>query len=199
MRKVRGYLTDDGTFFPDLASAELYEASEALKSTAERNGFAPNSVLSICIKFPDEIMRFVYAYHTQKPTAPRNDAEIAASVTKRAEDNRTANEVLRESLRRTFKNDNRTEEVTEAVQQQPSRSDEPMSNLRRRLIAETKRDISESDGFGGGGDDASSVRGGEDMAVDAQTRFAETLRRRREESLWGDAMEENSERYEQER
>lgn len=176
MRQAAGYLTDDGTFFDNANDAELYESIEALTAKAEAERIDPTKLIAAVDKCQDEIRRYIDAKLPEPTFSPYDKVSVEAKYDPKApfiihwpDDANNKN-----PLGIDHTDNARATGYAQAVFEQPSRSDESMSNMGSGISAETLRDNSPLDGPGSRRSDASSIRSDPDMAVTLSDEFAKT-------------------------
>jgi len=206
MRKVTGYLTTDHQFFESETEAILYEAELDLTKGLEGFAVDPEKFINLIDKLTINIRRYIDALQAKrsedKPATPVVRAYGTPSADIETIPERFARQHREAPRRFDNQNDAFSEERATTQQQFATRSDEHVSDLRRRIQPETLQDDRTVNGARMRGSDAPSVRRRPIVATQTATELAEALRQRREAHLRGEMdedMESDREESETER
>lgn len=157
MRPVKGYLSDDGTYFDNAEDAELYDAMHGVKYAVETKCRAnPRNVFIVLDTCADEIRRYLDAKANQAKADssydPQEPFEInwAAGYLAECSNGPVSSDI--------YHPDNfGPNDLTSVLKFSPN-VNEPMPDLGGSVGTEAIPDTGTVDGVGSGRSDASSVR-----------------------------------------
>lgn len=186
MKSVKGYLTDDGTFFDNATDAEFYDALQALSLTAKSQNINPERLITAIDLSAKEVGRYLNAkYAKEKSDEQKTAIEF--------ESNNGVNPYIWSANEQRGDNPNaliidhadngRAEEDIPSFLNKQASVDEPMPNVGSGVSTETIRDNGSQHGAGSWGSDASSVRSNPDMAIALSHELAEARFRGRQEDI----------------
>lgn len=150
MQKVRGYLSDDGNFFKTAVEAKKHDAEMLIRAWCSVKNIDADKVIEIIEALADPIVEYVHAFKADKTHRTKIPQILKDTETPRARRN---------------KRDKGGGEGPETLQQQQTNRREPVPNMGRRARTKSVLKHRSGDGIGSRGDDASGVRGDEDMAT----------------------------------
>jgi hypothetical protein len=155
MKRVTGFLADDGTYFDAKADAELYEALHALEFSVRNIGADPVKFMIVVEGCQEQLRRYLDAkagYEKSEATGPRPGAGTAPDSVDHANDSRT--------------------EAAAPVLEQSLDEHQHVPDVRSGISTEAVRDNGPVDGAGGGSVDARSVRRAPHMATTSSAAIA---------------------------
>jgi hypothetical protein len=151
MKKVSGYLADDGTFFDAEADVELYEALHALEFSVKNIGADPAKFMIVVEGCQDQLMRYLNAQSKFKRSEALGPVPRA-----------TGSSNPQPAVDHT---NDRSAEGHAPVLEQSADEPEHVPDIRGSIGAEAVPDGRTIDGTGSGSTDARSVRGAAYMAT----------------------------------
>jgi len=152
MRNVKGFLSDDGTFFDAEEDAELYEATHALEAIVSNIGANPEKFMIVVDGCRKQIRRYLDAKDKYEQSEGRAWDEAASPAAHNA--------------------DNRGPEGTAPVLEQPADGPEPVPDLGSGIGSEAVSADGKVDGIGGGRTHARGVLGASYMATTSSAAIA---------------------------
>lgn len=153
MKRVTGFLADDGVYFDAKEDAELYEALHALEFSVRNIGADPAKFMIVVEGCQEQLRRYLDAkvsYEKSEATGPRPGAAP-------------------DSVDHT--NDSRTEAAAPVLEQSPDEH-QHVPDVRSGVSTEAVRNDSPVDGTGGGSVDARSIRRAPHMATTSSAAIA---------------------------
>lgn len=196
MRKVSGYQTHDGELFSSAIDAELHEAQiEFIKRIRElAQGVNVNRLMDLIAASLTQTERYVNAL--QNANAQDKIRNTAVSIrTEQPSDTFRAQPSRDEPSSPIDIGEGvvlHTGQSITSLLKQSARRRGVLSNMGSGPLSEETRHESEIDGVGGGGDDASDVRSGEDMAIGSHPEPTETRRSDSDEDIREGSVEEDN-------
>lgn len=166
MKATQGFLSEDGTFFESKAECELYEAELLLDAVCDSHGVDPTAYKQMVRSSSQQTMRYIDAHHTYEEevtSSGSQEREYATSVS--------------------APGDSGSEDIAARLLELSPSSGEHMPTMGRGERTEGVSTEGEGVRVGGGTLDASTVRGGEDLATDTPPEAKRTRRRDRPQGV----------------
>lgn len=171
-RPVQGYLANDGSFHETEAQADFRDAEEEIRAYCVTHTVDDNVFLDVIEALADPVYRYLNAKDRIDVEATRKEVngitkEVASSDRYHTLDHYLATQSTTENDQA---DNGSTEDTASSLLEQPTDGHEPVPDMGSSPPAESILEQRESHGIGGRLRDARSLRSGETLAVNAETR-----------------------------